>query len=443
MGDGPEAPGPTAEHLQEPQLLPLDVGFASVELRVLEGVPEHELYIVASDAAWSETGMLALFEFIGYVLELPRLCAGFVLTYDLQPSGRPQLDVISDVWSWADEEPRRQKRWRERCLRCKVVVNEGFHFHLARVLLSGVFYVYPPSCITYLVTDSAAPLGGDAVCYEPETGPADPTKHADALSERLEQVCKQVPRQPADGVGPGKRPCTPLSPTGTSPSKRLPPSIDVGFAEVRQGCNSLSGMGFLLVIGRDSEVTDRPLSEMMGFMDDFVDSSHAANGFCITYDFRNLRMPSMSMVTRVAEWGGEPERQQKWERLNLACKVVVSSGFKFQICKGILSTFFFVCPPVCRTFLLTEPDEGEESAVIFEPSASASAVAKVRAGHGAGLEADAQRQAGGQQSKREDGSRTASEAEHRVEVRGPQHEACRESYDALQLHAEMFAYSFF
>merc|ERR1719321_2055044 len=108
----------------------------------------------------------------------------------------------------------------------------------------------------------------------------------------------------------------------------------------------------------------------MAFMDSFVDSANAQNGFSITYDMRQLSVPSMSMVMRVAEWGNEPERQAKWSKLNKACKVVISSGLRFSICKGVLKSFFYVCPPVCRTFLLTDPDEPEATATVFEPSES-------------------------------------------------------------------------
>merc|ERR1712073_92451 len=66
---------------------------------------------------------------------------------------------------------------------------------------------------------------------------------------------------------------------------------------------------------------------------------------------------------------GRPSRtQKKWGKLNLACKVVITAGFRFSAAKGILSAFFLLCPPVCRTYLLTDPDEPEESATMFEPS---------------------------------------------------------------------------
>mmetsp|Transcript_164060 Transcript_164060/g.526089 ORF Transcript_164060/g.526089 Transcript_164060/m.526089 type:complete len:214 (-) Transcript_164060:401-1042(-) len=105
---------------------------------------------------------------------------------------------------------------------------------------------------------------------------------------------------------------------------------------------------------------------MMDFMDAFVDSSNAARGFAITYDLRALRSPSINMVMRVAEWGGHPEREAKWKELNRACKVVVNAGLRFTMCRGVLTTFFFVCPPIVRTYLLTDPDQPEEEAVVFE-----------------------------------------------------------------------------
>lgn len=144
--------------------------------------------------------------------------------------------------------------------------------------------------------------------------------------------------------------------------------IDVGFADVGCGYSEASEMGVIRVLGRDGEHQETNLERMMEFLDRFVDSEDAASGFSITYDFRMMRMPSMSMVTRIAEWGGEPHRQAKWERLNLACKVVVTSGSRYALCKGILAAFFLVCPPVCPTYLLTDPDEPEESSTVFAPA---------------------------------------------------------------------------
>merc|ERR1719265_1440047 len=76
------------------------------------------------------------------------------------------------------------------------------------------------------------------------------------------------------------------------------------------------------------------------------------------------------MITRVAEWGKVPERKRMWEKLNCACKVVVGAGLMFTMAKPILSTFFYLCPPVSPTFLLTDADEPEENAVCYRPPES-------------------------------------------------------------------------
>lgn len=170
-------------------------------------------------------------------------------------------------------------------------------------------------------------------------------------------------------IGEAQKKCTP---SGTE-TATLPSSLNVGFAVISQGFDSGSGLGYLYIAGTDFPLSDEGLADMMDFMDHFVSSRNAAKGFSITYDLRMLRMPSMSMVTAVAEWGNQPERQEKWERLNTVCKVVVSSGLRYSLCQGVLTSFFFVCPPVCRTFLLTDPDEPEEHAVVFEPPSDESA----------------------------------------------------------------------
>lgn len=124
-------------------------------------------------------------------------------------------------------------------------------------------------------------------------------------------------------------------------------------------------------------MSDEALQQVMDFMDEFVNSADAQHGFSMTYDFRCLPLSpwspqSMSTIMRIAEWGNEPSRQTKWTRLNTSCKVVVPSGVTFSMCKGVLQSFFFICPPVCRTYLLTDPDEPEESATIFLPQGNAS-----------------------------------------------------------------------
>lgn len=128
-----------------------------------------------------------------------------------------------------------------------------------------------------------------------------------------------------------------------------------GFAELHQG------PGYFKILGRDQDITDEGIKSMLGVMDRFTASANARPGFSITYDLRGLRNPSMQMVLAVAEWGTDPQRKETWETLNQACKVVVNPGFRFSACKGVLTTFFFVCPPIVRTFLLTDPDESEDN----------------------------------------------------------------------------------
>eukprot|EP00913_Durusdinium_trenchii_P019931 g18735.t1 len=53
----------------------------------------------------------------------------------------------------------------------------------------------------------------------------------------------------------------------------------------------------------------------------------------------------MQMVTTVAEWGAAPVRQKRWERLNHSCKIIITAGLRFTLAKGVLTTFFLMCPP--------------------------------------------------------------------------------------------------
>jgi len=149
-----------------------------------------------------------------------------------------------------------------------------------------------------------------------------------------------------------------------------PSFIDVEFAVVSHrppSESSKAGLHELRIEGRNQAVTDEGLSQIMDFMDTFVWSESAKNGYCIVYDVRELQTPSMAIFMRVAEWGKVPERKHMWEKLNCACKIVVAAGYIFTLAKSILSTFFYICPPVCPTYLLTDPDEPEETAVCYRP----------------------------------------------------------------------------
>lgn len=150
----------------------------------------------------------------------------------------------------------------------------------------------------------------------------------------------------------------------------LPESVDVSFALVSHrpaAASSKTGLPELRIEGRNQDLTDEGLSEIMDFMDKFVWSEIASKGFCICYDLRQLKTPSMAIITRVAEWGKVPERKFMWEKLNSGCKIVVGAGLMFTMAKPILSTLFYLCPPVCPTFLLTDADEPEENAVCYRP----------------------------------------------------------------------------
>merc|ERR1712136_598770 len=109
------------------------------------------------------------------------------------------------------------------------------------------------------------------------------------------------------------------------------------------------------------------LDHLFAYVDAFVASDMSKNGFGITYDFRALRLPSMNMIMRVGEWGSLPERKSAWEVKNLTSSVVVSSGMAFAMSKAALVGFFYICPPIVRTYLLFDPSEDKETACFFDP----------------------------------------------------------------------------
>jgi len=339
------------------KLLPLELGFANVELVETNRWPRREIKITALDDVMTEASVAALFDFMEYALGLPEVSTGFVLSYDVTEIGRPALDVVSQIVYWSCD-PSRQARWTQRCICWKIIVPSGTYFQLSRVLLTSLFYISPPTCSTFLLSEAFQPVR-DAVCFGPEF------RLADQLNRMLEPPRKPAPDSKVSNATPST---TEGSSNSSNEEDALPDEIDVGFALLKQGFDPAKKMGYFKILSKDGEQTEEGLVDMLDYMDAFAWSPNASKGFAITYDLRALRQPPMSMISRIAEWGGAPERKARWEKYNLVCKVVINGGLRYGFCKGILSTFFLVCPPVCRTYLLTDPDEPEESATVFEPS---------------------------------------------------------------------------
>merc|ERR1712060_203818 len=138
-------------------------------------------------------------------------------------------------------------------------------------------------------------------------------------------------------------------------------TLDVGFLFLTQAAGELN------VQARDKFQTEQGLQEALSFIDEFSNHPAAQDGFLAHFDLRQLRVPLMSMVLCIAEWGNEPARRAQWLQLNHTCEIVVDDGLNLTIATTIMSKFFQTCPPVCRTYLLTYPDQPKVNALYFDP----------------------------------------------------------------------------
>lgn len=150
-----------------------------------------------------------------------------------------------------------------------------------------------------------------------------------------------------------------------------PGGIDVGFIMCEQGFDETSGQCYLKLVGREAEITDDGVQDVLDFVDTFTKSSSAERGFSISYDLRSFGIPTMALIVRVATWGMELDRRQRWEALNTSCQLVISPGWRLSVAKGLLTTFFGLCAPTCRTVLLTEENGVETEAAVWELATTA------------------------------------------------------------------------
>jgi hypothetical protein len=377
VAEGGEQSADISEEALDPVVL--DIGFAKVELKKLQTWPKFEFYITAKDGFLTREGAVALLEFLDFVLHLPDvITSGFVLTYDLRECTCPQLDLVSWIMHYVSD-PQREEVWHERCVCWKVVVSAGVYFTMAQSVLSFLFTVSPPKCRVFLLTDLDMSDSDSWICYKPEDAEdADnsgmfSTIRSNLLDTFFPAYPHELPKwghsTPAtDSADSAKASTEDLKVVSQTSRTTCRESLSLSFATISQGFDESKGEGYLRVEGHDSPMTDEGLQQIMDFMDEFIDSHNAQNGYGITYDLRHINVPSMSMIMRVADWGKQADRQGKWTKLNTSCKIVVSPGLKFSICKGLLKSFFFICPPVTQTYLLTHPDEPEDTATIFSPA---------------------------------------------------------------------------
>jgi len=342
--------------------LPLNVGFAWLKLNQTDETPRLELRISATeDGHVTEEGLNAMLDFMDFVLDLPQVSCGegFQLTFD-QMLGTSYLEVIKRVICWSCEHGRSSK-WVHRCKRWKIIVAASAYPQTSRYLLQGAFQFFPPPCPTYLLTDEHPRVDDQ----NPDMKIFEPVQDTLQLA-RLEEDLQQEVAAHTDSAGHVH-----LQHDVQSTRKShnwgncLPDEINVGFALVSQGFDGEEG--YLKIRGLEGDLSMDGLNEMMDFMDAFTLSEKAQEGFSITYDVRMMRSPSMQMVTTVAEWGAAPVRQKRWERLNHSCKIIITAGLRFTLAKGVLTTFFLMCPAVTRTYLMWDPDQPLDTAALFEP----------------------------------------------------------------------------
>jgi len=147
----------------------------------------------------------------------------------------------------------------------------------------------------------------------------------------------------------------------------LPDTVDFGFAVVNQRFSKGTGLSFVEIIAQDEELGWEKMVEMLQFMDAFVDSENGKHHFSLFLDLRRLRLPPVSMVLYIAEWGHCTERIQKWYSCNCGCKILIQSGLRYWLVRWMLMPIFATVPPPCKVQICTEINQPEGDTIIFDP----------------------------------------------------------------------------
>jgi len=418
-------------HKEVPSGIVLEAGFAIVAVNPASHGKTTEIYILQQGGGSLDlsdvevpAGLDAILELLDGMLEFPHITSGFVLVYDMRSTDSPHLNIVYRMAQWMAE-PARQLNWSESCIAWKIIVPEGHLFFVMQLAMGLHFWNNPAVCHTYILTSTQDPREDD-VHFEPLSNACTSAEHSSWLTQphelfdflgsafsmlgaivqtteaqswfseeettSLEKHGLSGPKNCAHRSRPEflersiqdstLHCCARQSPHAYTDSQNLevsavppplaatelPECLDVGFVYVTQSVSHKTGKGELRVTSRGGSADDHGIQLVLAFIDGFSKHEHAKEGFAITYDLRGLQLPSMNVVMAIAKWGDDPERVKRWKLLNYACKVVLSAGITFSLAKGVLSTFFLACPPVCRTYLLTDPDEPDDGAYFFEPA---------------------------------------------------------------------------
>lgn len=370
-------------HVQEPFLASvasssetkvplLNVGFASLELTIASPRAPLEFCFTAGSGAVAREGVSALLELVCRTLSSLQASGDFAMCFDLRGAKSPSeaLDLVfrSRRWRGAPEWASVSVR---RCMGWRIIVQAGAPFKEVRSALDCFFYLHPPVCPTRLVT-SPGDNGGNG------SGVSAEWPRENGLGGGVDSWCSLL-ADGEDGLhldGPAEAVALPLW-----HGAGLPCSFDAGFLHL------LHSPGQLIVRAEKGRPqTQERLGMVLAFLDDFLQCLQAQGGFTAHFDLRALPLPSLATVCHLAIWGADAARRERWQRLCVSCVVVVGPGLAFLLAKGLLSKFFSLCPPVCRTLLLREPDEPPSSAFFFDPGpVGPEAMPRAANGHGPGV----------------------------------------------------------
>lgn len=315
-------------------------------------------------ANWNDDGVDELLAFMDTVLNLAEAAYGFVLTYDVRWIFNPRIGVIGVIDTWANMKER-APLWFQRCRLVRIISENFLYNNLWRFLLNLYYTNEPTPLPTYMVKDTSFPLSSDAVAFGHEFASNELSRKLASTELASNELASNQPASwlVSDGA---------LTGTQHWCDHELPPSLSVKFDAVGRGfADDPNPLGCLTVTVARAVVNEKELRLLMDFMDAFVDSQAAQQGFATIYDLRKLTLPvrSLRLLVEIAEWGSKAHRRETWRRLNVISKVIVQQGVPFRLAAGCLSSFFHLCAPACRTLLMTQPGADEGSAVIFEPPA--------------------------------------------------------------------------
>eukprot|EP00747_Dinoflagellata_sp_TGD_P197537 gnl/TRDRNA2_/TRDRNA2_69019_c0_seq1.p1 gnl/TRDRNA2_/TRDRNA2_69019_c0~~gnl/TRDRNA2_/TRDRNA2_69019_c0_seq1.p1 ORF type:complete len:318 (+),score=56.60 gnl/TRDRNA2_/TRDRNA2_69019_c0_seq1:74-1027(+) len=146
--------------------------------------------------------------------------------------------------------------------------------------------------------------------------------------------------------------------------------LDVECVYLKHGIMP-DGMAYVSLHASAATATSEMVNEAAVWLDDFVQLQTSQKGFVAICDLRKASRPSGKICQQMAALAADGRRRSVFKKAMKECRIVLREGTPWDptpwVIKGLLASCY---TPICRTLLVTHPEQTEEEAFVLPMKAT-------------------------------------------------------------------------